>query len=309
MKHSPIFLSHLPKEQKEFINLLDATAKVHGETLCQTSKSTAALWDADFYQLNESDLWKSLSPKIQNEILISLGQKILQEAYFIECAGMSYAAKMNLVARTKEERAFFCFVAEEEARHLRLIESLADFSTSLDTIPSFALLIGEIIEEADRPSHLLLIQILLEGWGLHYYKSLAQSAQDPSIANVFKTILKDEIRHHSAGVILFKSSELEEKDIVQFLNYLQRIAFMVKVGPWAVCQEIMKHVPNATPEILQKFLKQIKAQSVTYDKMTILSGLLVKSLPERVWETLQEKKLLSLLTEAEMTQFLAESIL
>lgn len=294
------------------MNLLDTTAKVHGEKRPVTLNGSVPLWDESFYHLQHSDLWHSLAEDKQNQILISLGQKILQEAYFIECAGMAYAAKMNLAARTLEERAFFCFVGEEEAKHLRLVESLDHFNTSLETIPSFALLIGEIIQDADRPSHLLLIQILLEGWGLHYYKSLAKSTKVESVAQVFKGILKDEIRHHSGGVLLFnayKNTHMSEQDIKQFLEYLERIAFMVKVGPWIVTEEMMKQQTAPTIEMLKTFLSQTQAVSVTSGKMKILQDLLKKSLPAEVMKMVDEKKTLLPLTEEEMLQIMSQSML
>jgi hypothetical protein len=101
-----------------------------------------------FFHLKNTEVWSFFSPQEKMEVLLSLSNKILQEAYFIENAGMAYAAKINLTARTKDERQFYCFVAEEEARHLRMIENLGDFPKSLDNVPSFALLIGEIIHSA-----------------------------------------------------------------------------------------------------------------------------------------------------------------
>nr|MBA2405036.1 ferritin-like domain-containing protein [Bdellovibrionales bacterium] len=252
---SKIFLSSLPKEQKEFLNLLELTAKVHGEPKTLASTGSKLVWQTDFFHLENSAIWNSLSSKIQADILLSLGHKIFQEAYFIECAGMAYAAKMNLAAKSKEEREFFCFVGEEEAKHLRLIESLGGFSISSENIPSFALLIGEIIDEAKRPSHLLLIQILLEGWGLSYYKNLAKFSKDEAVTSVLKQILKDEIRHHSAGVLLFSqvkdSSDFTDQDHKEFIAFLERIAIMVKIGPWNLCDEVFKRLKQPTRKQLK----------------------------------------------------------
>lgn len=310
MKIPQLFLNNLGKEQKEFQNLLDLTAKVHGENRNPTGKEDTVIWNEDFFHLKNANLWKEKSNVEKTRILISLGQKILQEAYFIECAGMAYAAKMNLSAQTKEERQFFCFVGEEEARHLRLVESLANFNTSLENIPSFALLIGEIIQEATKSSHLLLIQILLEGWGLHYYKTLAKSAMDESVASAFKAILKDEIRHHSAGVILFSQQKktMSEEAAEEFLGYLERIAFMVKIGPYAACEEVFRNEAKPTLEKLKSFLKETDAESITAGKMEILGQLLSKSLPDNVLETLKEREILKPLDLNEMSEVLYQSM-
>lgn len=310
MKFPHLFLNNLGKDQKEFLNLLDLTAKVHGEKRNPAGKIDAVIWNEDFHHLKQSSLWKAKSQTEKDTILKSLGQKILQEAYFIECAGMAYAGKMNLAANTKEEREFFCFVAEEEAKHLRMVEDLCNFNTSLENIPSFALLIGEIIQEATKTSHLLLIQILLEGWGLNYYKSLAKSALDENVAAAFKAILKDEIRHHSAGVILFNQyrNVMDADAGKEFIQYLERIAFMVKIGPYSACEEVFRETSLANKDELHKFLVETNAVSVTSGKMEILGQLIGKSLPDSVLEEVKEKEILKALNLNEMTEVLFQSM-
>lgn len=312
MKFPHLFLTNHPKEQKEFLNLLDLTAKVHGETRNPMGKENVPIWDDEFFHLNKSQVWNDLSADDKNTVLVILSQKILQEAYFIESAGMAYAGKMNLAAKSKEEREFFCFVAEEEAKHLRMVESLANFNTSLDNIPSFALLIGEIIQEASKPSHLLLIQILLEGWGLNYYKSLQKSARDENVANAFKAILKDEIRHHSAGVLLFaahkNNSGLKEEEVSEFLGFLERIAFMVKVGPYSACEEVFRRSELKSKDALRKFLEETNSVVITSGKMELLGQLLGKSLPDNVLDLIKEKEILRAMDLNEMTEVLFQSM-
>ena len=312
MKNFQLFLNSLTKDHKDFLVLLDQTAKLHGETRNPMGKENVPIWDEEFFQLKDSDAFKSLTAGQKNNILVSLSHKILQEAYFIESAGMAYAAKMNLASKTKEEREFFCFVGEEEAKHLRMVESLANFNTSLENISSFALLIGEIILEASKPSHLLLIQILLEGWGLNYYKSLQKCAKDENVANAFKAILKDEIRHHSAGVILFSAHKntfgLTTDEVNEFLGYLERISSMVQIGPYSACEETFKAKGKASKDELRKFLTETNSIVVTSGKMELLSQLLSKSLPDDVLITIKEKKTLKALDLNEMTDALFQSM-
>jgi rubrerythrin len=312
LKNFQLFLTNLSKDQKEFLILLDQTAKVHGEVRNPMGKENVPIWDENFFHLKESETFKSLSAAQRNKILVTLSQKILQEAYFIESAGMAYAAKMNIAAKTKEEREFFCFVGEEEAKHLRLVESLANFNTSLENIPSFAMLIGEIIQEASKPSHLLLIQILLEGWGLNYYKALQKNAKDENVAAAFKAILKDEIRHHSAGVILFSAHKnsvgLKADEVTEFMGYLERIAFMVKIGPYNACEETFREKGNASKEDLRKFLVETNSVVATAGKMELLAQLLSKSLPDDVLNRIKEERLLEALDLNGMTEVLYQSI-
>lgn len=309
MKNSQLFLSGISRDQKEFLNLLDLTAKVHGEVRTKAGNADEPVWDEKFFHLENSTLWKQLSTDERNAILLTLGEKILQEAYFIENAGMAYAAKMNLAARSKEERQFYCFVAEEEAKHLRMLEDLSQFNKSLETIPSFALLIGEIIQDATTPSHLLLIQILLEGWGLNYYKSLAKEACDERVTAVFKAILKDEIRHHSAGVILFSSyGKMKEEEVNQFLSYLERLAFMVKIGPYTACEALFSRLQKPSKEELKEFLTETDAVAITTGKIELIGQLLSKSLTKELSDQIRVRRILEPMGLEEMTEVLYEAM-
>jgi hypothetical protein len=308
MKKIDVFPPKLAAEQREFLTLLEQTAKVHGETLGPPRSSVRPLWDEDFFNLRGAAHWGLLDPAGKTAVLAALGEKILQEAYFIECAGMAYAGKMNRAAASREERQFFCFVGEEETRHLRMIENIGGFSTAVDAVPSFALLIGEIIAAATRPCHLLLIQILLEGWGLHYYKTLAKAATEEAVASVFKSIIKDEIRHHAAGVVLFRAEALTGADVGTLLGYLARIIELVKIGPYGVCAEVARRSPFGSRDELQRFLAEIDAVSVTAGKLELLGQLLYKNLPRSVSDELTRTGLLAPLQLAQMADNLAQAI-
>ncbi len=308
MKNFDVFLSETSSHRPEFLNLIEQTGKVHGE-LREQLKSESSIWDEKFFLLDKSSTWKSIDHRTKESILISLGKKILQEAYYIESAGMAYSGKMILTSKTKEERQFYCFVAEEEARHLRLLETIGEFKTGPLDVPSFASLIGEIIQESSRKCHFLLIQVLLEGWGLDYYKDLSQSALNENVAKAFKQILKDEIRHHSAGVILFsESSQMSEVEFMEFLKFLERISVMVKIGPYSVCEELFSHIPNPDLKMVRELLFETGAVTQTEKKLNLIRDLLEKVLSEKEMEIITLKKILEPMDIDSMADFLYQSI-
>jgi hypothetical protein len=308
LKNFDVFLSEASPNRPEFINLIEQTGKVHGESRREL-KSESPIWDENFYLLDKSSAWKNLDDRTKKSILISLGKKILQEAYYIESAGMAYSGKMILTSRTKEERQFYCFVAEEEARHLRLLETIGEFKTGPLDVPSFASLIGEIIQESSRKCHFLLIQVLLEGWGLDYYKDLSLNALNENVAQAFKQILKDEIRHHSAGVILFsESSQMSEVELMEFLKFLERISMMIKIGPYSVCEELFSHIPNPDLKMVREFLSQTGAVAQTEKKLNLIKDLLGKVLSEEEMKLIAQKKILEPMDIDSMADFLYQSI-
>jgi rubrerythrin len=308
MKNFNVFLAETTINRPEFINLIEQTGKVHGE-MQEKLKPEGPIWGEKFYTLDKSTAWKVLEDQVKNSILISLGKKILQEAYYIESAGMAYSGKMILTSRTKQERQFYCFVAEEEARHLRLLETLGEFKTGPLEVPSFAALIGEIIQESSRMSHFLLIQVLLEGWGLDYYKELSQKAQHENVARAFKQILKDEIRHHSAGVILFsESSEMSEVEFSEFIKFLERICAMIKIGPYSVCEELFSHNQNTDFKMVRNFLVETGALPQTVKKLKLIKELLGKVLLEKEMKILDSKQIFEPMDIDSMASFLFQSI-
>ena len=287
---------------------MEQTGKVHGEARDKI-KLDLPIWDDKFFHLEDSSVWKKLNLELKRTILFSLGQKILQEAYFIESAGMAYSGKMILTAKTHEERQFYCFVAEEEARHLRLLGTIGDFNTNPSQVPSFASLIGDIIQESSRKCHFLIIQVLLEGWGLDYYKDLSQNAQNENVSRAFKQILKDEIRHHSAGVILYSEySQMSETEFAEFLKYLDRIGSMVKMGPYNVCRELFSRIKNPSQKILRDFLEETQAVLHTEKKLVLISDLLSKVLSQREMEEISVKKILNPMNLDSMAKVLYQSI-
>ncbi len=312
MKKVELFLDSSPQDQKEFLNLLELTAKVHGESKDLKMIKDHYLWGEDFFQLDKAVIWNSIKSENKIRILKSMTENILREAYFIESAGMAYAAKMNLTSKTKEERAFFCFVAEEEAKHLRLVESLFDFDKNRNNIPSFALLIGEIIQEASRTSHLLLIQILLEGWGLNYYKRLSKESHHEIVTSAFKLILKDEIRHHSAGVILFSkdrnSTGENAENRAELISFVDRICKMIKIGPYALCLEVFTQIEDPNPEKLRSFLHEIDAVNETDQKLKLIEELISKSLSDDYMTEMRNKNCFESFSLEAMTEALVESM-
>lgn len=307
-----MFLQSSTPEQKDFLNLLELTAKVHGEKKETCHKDVEFLWDERFFQLENSNSWKSLNSEKKISVLKSMTESILREAYFIETAGMSYAAKMNMTSLTKEERQFFCFVGEEEAKHLRLVESLFDFDKSNSKIPSFSLLIGDIIQDATRVSHLLLIQILLEGWGLNYYKTLAKETLSEKVSLAFKSILKDEIRHHSAGIILFTKDKedllRESKNKQELVNYIEKICNMIQIGPFTLVSEMFKFLHRPTRDDLIQFLQQTDAVKTTTKKLQLIDDLVSKALPLELLIEMREKKIFTPLQVETMASLLFESM-
>ena len=170
------------KCEDEKDNSIDRLVKISFTANEFNTKSKAIsnniFWNEEFFLLSKSHIWKTLSEEKKTNILLKMNEHLLREAYYIENAGMLYAAKMNMLSETQEERSFFSIMGYEEACHLQSLKPFFNSNITEGSVPTFSNNIGKIILEGDKPSNLFLIQILLEGWGLSYYQALADKTQD-----------------------------------------------------------------------------------------------------------------------------------
>lgn len=197
-------------------NLLDRALEQYGVPKAG-STVPSILWGPERYGLDRSPVYLGLEPEAQDEVLQKISRWNLSVSFHIEKSGHSFAAKMALLSERMEEKSLYCLIAAEEAIHLRLFENFIRFEPApvADCHPMLAPL-ARVIREGSREACLLMVQVLLEGFGMGHYRSLMEDCRDPALVQVFQRILKDEARHHGAGLVLAKESKSggEERDEV-----------------------------------------------------------------------------------------------
>ena len=298
IKNEQLFLKNAPPESK--INRLTEISFNANNVKTISNCSHEIFWNEDLFSLSNSKLWKSLDHEKQEIVLRNMNTHLLREAYFIENAGMLYAAKMNIISESIEERAFFSIMGFEEARHLQTLKPFFSKDIHTQKTPAFSQHIGNIILEGDKTTNLFLIQILLEGWGLTYYQSLVDYTKHTGLRDAFNGILKDETRHHSAGVILLDKQH-SDKNSYLTESYSQLLE-MVRVGPWTLVNEIKNQTQDLTTSDIKKFLIEIDAEKSTTSKLKILKTLTEKSLSPAIVKTFEENKLWSSYSLDEMAK-------
>ena len=192
---------HLPSDHPLFAVLEGAFAKQGVQRRIQ--QAPKIYWGAERFKLNQSQLYQCLSIEEQNKILLRLTELNLSLSYFIEKSGHHYCSKMILLSDTVEEKTLYSLFAAEEASHLREFMNYMWFTPTLETHAHPMLpLLSEAIEWGSRPALVFVIQVLLEGFGIAHYTGLKASCLDADLKSSFQNILKDEARHHGAGLIL-----------------------------------------------------------------------------------------------------------
>jgi len=259
--------------------VLNSTLKAH-DLEAKKILSTTPLWGPELWNLETVSHYQNLSQEYQEQLLYQLSDGLLMDSCHIESMGMNYCSKMNLHSRSEEEKIFYSFMAQEEAAHFLQLKPWFPKNYEGLMPSSFCQVLQKIINEGDRRSCFLLIQILLEGWGISYYQSLKDLSRDDSLKEVFTDILKDESRHHSAGVILYNHEDSTDLSNSFIQNALEELLKMVRVGPYYALQALERTSGSMTLSQRVKTLEQMKARDMTHNKLTKIRQLLSKVMDE-----------------------------
>ena len=89
-------------------------------------------WKAEFFGLDQVTAFTTAAPATQRAVVTGCSRAILEEAYFIEKAGVGFAAKMTLLAQDMDERNLYALFAGEEAAHPAAVHTLLGRSMKAD---------------------------------------------------------------------------------------------------------------------------------------------------------------------------------
>jgi hypothetical protein len=231
-------------------------------------------WPAEFFGLQQSTLFLQASHEQQTEILSRSSQHVLQEAYFIEKSGLAYCAKMVLLAESTEAGQAYSLIGADEATHLQWVSPYIQPSLRTEPAGVFLDYLTALIEEGDANCLAYILQVILEGWGLHHYKSLAAGCLDPHLKMIFHDIIRDEALHQQTGTLLFQPQRLTASQQNFLLDSLATFLDMVRAGPAALVMQVEKVLGHLNKQQKTLFLHEISADVQTTRKLTILQKLM-----------------------------------
>jgi len=259
---------------KKFVQA--AIRRVIGEEL-PTPETEGPYWGAAHFSLSKVSAFVDASDDERDLIIAELSRLLVEEAFYIEKAGMAFASKMALLSESTEERMLYCLFGAEEASHLAMIAAFMKEAPAPARTQPFLGFLGELIETGERQALLLCVQVLLEGWGIQHYYSLAEGCQDKSLKAALVRILADEGRHHGSGVLLCDPSQLGRHDSAALLEALRRLYAMIQVGPQAVVGAIARHCGGLTQRQRQQAFQELDAEGSTRRKLAQLDALMAKT--------------------------------
>lgn len=235
---------------------------------------TLSAWPAALYSLPQSALFESLAESKQQAIVKTCNDFVLTESYFIEKAGLAYCAKMITLGETTEIRQMYGLIASDEAVHLSWLAPYLTKTQRVTPQGQFIQHISNMIEHCDVNTLYFLIQTVLEGWGIAYYKTLGKTCQWQSLKTTLLDIVKDEAIHHNTGVALFKPERINQHAELSIVDGMKSYFDILRVGAQnivACCEHELGPLSFAELTALFAALEAEKSASI---KLQILKNIM-----------------------------------
>ena len=231
-------------------------------------------WDATHFGLQNVKVFQDSPEEEQGEILRIANHGILEEAYFIEKAGVGYMAKMVLLAETTEERMLYALFSADEATHLAQIGRFLPDRQMGGTNNAFLRFLTDLVETQDKTVLLFTIQVVLEGWGLSHYRSLAKDCRNPQLSNMFEGFLQDEARHHGTGFTLFNQMPVSKASRAAIVEALTLFLQMVQVGPQSVVTAIERVKGHLSRQQKVRIFEELDTETHSGTRLHLLRSLM-----------------------------------
>ncbi len=245
-------------------------------------------WDATHFGLERVTIFQDASREEQQAIAQVASQGLLTEAYFVEKAGMGYMSKMALLAESLEERMLYALFAADETTHLAQIRSFLP-EEPVGTQDPFLRFLGDVVTTDDKAVLLFMIQVVLEGWGISHYHSLAKGCRSPQLSQLFEQFLQAEARHHGTGVTLFNQQPLSTQSRGVLTEALTLFLRMVQVGPQRVLSAIAQVKGDLSRSQQIQILQELETETQSGTRLNYLRSLMQKTKAQNIIQELEER--------------------
>lgn len=234
-----------------------------------------AHWPAAYHGLDKVRLFVAARPEQRRAILEACGRGLLEEAFFIEKCGIGYAAKMVLLAESSCERQLYGLIAGDEAAHQASLARFVQPAGGAAAKSPFLSLLEELVEEGDRQSLQLIVQVVLEGWGLDHYRGLRDACTSHPLRVALSVILADEATHHGSGVAFVREAEMPARAREYATDVMVRFLAMVQVGPVGVAAAVERELGGLGAAHKSQLMQDLGGEAhaeVRLDKLRALMG-------------------------------------
>jgi hypothetical protein len=267
-------LPHLHQDDK-LRRVLDSAIKSKlGNPPDAQMSPLSSYWNAAYFGLDRVQIFQDATLDQQTEILDCSACGLLEEAYFIEKAGVGYMAKMVSLAESTEERMLYALFSADEVTHLTQISRFLPNSEMVGTDNAFLRLLEDLAETQDKTVLLFVLQVVLEGWGLTHYRSLAKNCRNIDFSSVLQSFLQDESRHHGTGVTLLDRTNVTKSSQQTIIEVLELFLQMVQLGPQSVVAAIEKVKGDLSRQQKVEIFEQLDTENHSSSRLQLLRSLM-----------------------------------
>lgn len=287
--------------------LLRAALKKIDLPFAPQPKSAELYWDAGFFGLPALGLYQCLNAEQQKSILWHCNRMALEEAFYIEKSGMTYAAKMSLLADTNDKRALYNLFCADEASHFHAINAFMLDQPRPYQEQKFLIMLDALINDGSYNVLVYMIQIILEGWGLYHYRNLAAHCRHEPLAQVLRAIIHDEAKHHGSGLVILPQERWTPADSRICLPALREFLELVRIGPTNLLQAFEAVLgPLSTDARLQLFEESDSPVAIAENLKTLASFVSQHCPDQKLMQQLESSAVLTPATAREFCQKTSE---
>ncbi len=223
-------------------------------------------------------------PKFSHASIVIYWKKF----FGFEQAGVGYMSKMLLLADTFEERSLYGLFVADEASHLAQIRPFLGHDPEFggDTYVSFMI---SLLDSSDKALLQAVIQVVIEGWGLSHYRSLAKHCHSSELARTLQGFLDAEARHHATGVIGLQQHQPSPASLKAIHDVLSQFLQIVQAGPQWLLHAMTQALGDLSRTDQAHILRELEIDSQTQARLDLLRSLMVGAIPDVVIQQLDDQ--------------------
>ena len=287
---------------KELKPLLQAALKKFPVSQIR-NESSAPNWSSSFFELEKISAYKRLTQEHKNRVLEHCNRDVLEEAFYIEKSGMAYAAKMSLLAENNDERSLYALFCADEASHLHAIHEFMGFEPESPKKQPFLKVLDDLVHHGSFNTLVYMVQIILEGWGLHHYLGLASGCENQQLTAVLRTIIQDEAKHHGSGLVVLPKHPWTAEDSSICFEILRGFLNLVRIGPINLLGSLERATMPLQKSERSEFYSEWGGTVRVSETLETLKKLIFEHGPDaRMLQKLEDERLLE---PAPLVEFLA----
>lgn len=274
------------------VELDDPTQRILGSALKTTHLESSVepetlFWDDTYFGLNKVKYFQEATAKQQQKILQIANRDLLEEIYWVEQAGVGYMAKMVTLSETCEERLLYGLFTADEASHLATIGHFLPH-TPVFNEDAFLGYMASLLNSSDKQLLMILVQVVLEGWGMSHYRSLANHCLQISLTNVLRNFLESESRHHALGVTQLRSYDTySQESLDNIYSALTHFLYMVQIGPQRLLKSIEIGLGDLSIHNKVKILEELDTENYSNTRLKLLRSLMIGTVPDSIVQSLE----------------------